>query len=275
MVSAQDVKKLRDKTGAGMMDCKKALIEANGNFEKAIDYLRKKGQKVSAARADKDTAEGSVFIQTNADNTAGTIIALSCETDFVAKTEDFQNLGQQIVDVACANQVSDIEALLALSIDNLSIREKITSLIGKVGEKITISACKSLRSSVVVTYLHGSKLGVLAGMEGAQGNEVVEAGQDVAMQIAAMNPLAIDKDGIDTAVIERELAVGKELARNEGKPEAMLEKIAQGRLNKFFKENTLLPQAFVKDNAVTIAQYLKGVAPNLTVTAFERVAIGS
>lgn len=276
MITAQDVKKLRDQTGAGMMDCKKALTEANGDFEQAIDYLRKKGQKVSAARADKATSEGAVFVQTNTDNTQGAIIALSCETDFVAKTDDFQTLGQKIADVACNSQPTDIEALLQLTIDGTSVQDEITALVGRVGERATISAYKTLHSEAVVPYIHtGSKLGVLVGLQGTQSASVTEAGQDVAMQIAAMSPLAVDKDGIDQSTIDRELEVGKELARNEGKPEAMLDKIAQGRLNKFFKEHTLLPQPFVKDNAMTIEQYLKSVVPSLTVTAFERVAVGS
>jgi len=274
MIPAQEVKKLRDQTGAGMMDCKKALTEANGDFEKAIEILRKKGQKVSAARADKVTTEGSVFAKTNDQHSYGVIIVLSCETDFVAKTEAFQLLGQDILNAAFDHQPADVEALLKLTVEGLSVQEKITELVGKIGEKITISTYKTLRSETVVSYLHiGGTIGVLVGLQGTQGPQVLEAGQNVAMQIAAMNPLAIDKDSIDPAVIDKELAIGIEQARNEGKPEAMLEKIAQGRLSKFFKETTLLQQPFVKDSSQTITQYLQSVAPTLTVTAFERVAV--
>ncbi|MEL6412561.1 MAG: translation elongation factor Ts [Bacteroidota bacterium] len=274
MITAQDVKKLRDQTGAGMMDCKKALAEAGGDFERAIDILRKKGQKVSAARADKETTEGAVFAQTNATHSQGALIALSCETDFVAKNEAFQQLGQQILESVLAHQPADMASLLQLTVEGLTVQEKLTDLVGKVGEKITISAYKILSSETVAPYIHtGGKLGVLVALQGGQGPQVIEAGQDVAMQIAAMNPLAVDKDGIEAAVIDKELAIGKELARNEGKPEAMLDKIAQGRLHKFFKENTLLQQPFVKDNGLTIDQYLKGVAPNLTVTSFARIAV--
>ncbi|MEL6539378.1 MAG: translation elongation factor Ts, partial [Bacteroidota bacterium] len=192
MITAQDVKKLRDLTGAGMMDCKKALIEANGDFEKAIDYLRKKGQKVSAARAGNTTSEGAIFVHTNTNDTQGVIVALSCETDFVAKTEAFQTLGQQIADAACGSQPSDIDALLQLTIDGAPVQDKITALVGKIGEKTTISAYKALHSETVVPYIHtGDKLGVLVGLEGSKGVSFTEAGQDVAMQVAAMSPLAV------------------------------------------------------------------------------------
>lgn len=276
MITAQDVKKLRDQTGAGMMDCKKALSEAAGNFEKAADILRKKGQKISAARAEKEATEGAIFAQTNAAHDHGALIALSCETDFVAKNASFQQLGQQILEAALSHQPADAAALLQLTIDGLSIQDKITDLVGKIGEKVTISAYKLLSGETVVTYIHtGGKLGVLVALQGGQGPQVIEAGQDIAMQIAAMNPLAVDKDGIDPAIIDKELAIGKELARNEGKPEDMLDKIAQGRLSKFFKDNTLLQQPFVKDNGMTIARYLQSVVPGLTVAAFERIFVAA
>jgi elongation factor Ts len=275
-ITAQDVNKLRQMTGAGMMDCKKALTEAEGDFDKAVDLLRKKGQKVSASRADRTTTEGVVFAKTSADNKVGVMIAFTCETDFVAKNEDFQSLGKAILDAAFDNRPADIEALKAIKIEGLSIEEKIVENIGKIGEKLEISAYEVLESEAVVPYIHaGSKLGVLVALANVGGADVTEAGRDVAMQIAAMNPVAVNKDGVDSTVIEREIQIGMEQARAEGKPEAMLEKIAQGKLSKFFKENTLLDQAFVKDNSVSISQYLDKVQKGLTVSAFKRYAIGA
>ncbi len=273
MITAQDINKLRQQTGAGMMDCKKALTEAQGDFDQAIDILRKKGQKISAARADRTTTEGAVFAKTNAEGNYGILIGLSCETDFVAKNQAFQELGATILDAAFAHQPSTSDALLALSLEGHTIEEKITDLVGKIGEKVTLSVYATLSSETVVPYIHMGKLGVLVGLQGAQGPEVIEAGKNVAMQIAAMNPLALDKDGVDSKLAEKELVIAKEQARNEGKPEAMLEKIAQGRLEKFFKENTLLHQPFVKDNSLTIAQYVAQVAPQLAITAFERRSV--
>ena len=257
------------------MDCKKALTEAAGDFDKAIEILRKKGQKVSAARADKATTEGVVFTKTNDAHNHGIMFALSCETDFVAKNEAFQQLGQTILEAAFTHKPTTLETLLNIAAqDGLSIQEKITELVGKIGEKVAISAYTMLSSETVVPYIHmGSKLGVLVGLTGSNSPQVIEAGRDVAMQIAAMNPLAVDKRGIDTTIVDRELTIAREQARNEGKPEIMLDKIAQGRLNKFFKENTLLDQPFVKNNGLTIAQYLESVASSLTVTAFERISI--
>ncbi|MHA7878026.1 MAG: translation elongation factor Ts [Bacteroidota bacterium] len=272
MISAQNINKLRQQTGAGMMDCKKALIEAAGDFDKAIEILRKKGQKVSTARADRATTEGIVLAQTNDAHDYGVVLALSCETDFVAKNEIFQQLGQTILDVAFTHRPATLEELLALKVDNLTIQEKIIEVIGKIGEKVAITAYVTLSSETVVSYIHmGNKLGVLVGLQGSRIPQVVEAGRDVAMQIAAMAPLAVDKDGIDKATLDRELAIAKEQVRNAGMPEMMLDKIAQGRLNKFFKESVLLAQPFVKNNKITTAQYLASVAPNLTVVAFERV----
>jgi elongation factor Ts len=275
MITAQDINKLRQQTGAGMMDCKKALTEGEGNFDKAIEILRKKGQKVSAARADRATTEGIVLTKTNDAHNYGVILALSCETDFVAKNEAFQQLGQTILEAAFVHKPTTLENLLLLAAgDGVCIQEKITALIGKIGEKVTISAYATLSNETVVPYVHvGNKLGVLVGLQGSHDPQVIEAGKDVAMQIAALNPLAVDKDDIDAVIVERELAIAKEQAQNEGKPEIMLDKIAQGRLNKFFKENTLLHQLFVKNNELTVAQYLASVAPSLTVAAFKRVSI--
>ncbi|MEM7055559.1 MAG: translation elongation factor Ts [Bacteroidota bacterium] len=275
-ITAQDINKLRQLTGVGMMDCKQALAEARGDFDKAIELLRKKGQKLAAVRAGKATTEGLVLAGVNKVHSYGVIIALSCETDFVAKNKAFQELGQAILATALALQPDTTETLSKLTIEDHTIQERITELIGKMGENITLSAYDTLSSEVVVPYLHtGSKLGVLVGLKGGTGEQVIVAGKDVAMQIAAMNPIAVDKDGVDTTIVEKELAIAREQAINEGKPPAILEKIAQGKLYKFFKENTLLTQPFVKDNSLTVAQYLAQVASDLTVTGFKRVLVGT
>lgn len=274
-ITAQEVNKLRQMTGAGMMDCKKALTEANGDFDAAIDLLRKKGQKVSASRSDRETTEGAVFVNTNDNNTEGVLIALGCETDFVAKNEEFQNLGNAILKVAVEKKPASIEALKNEQVDGQSIEEKVIELVGKIGEKVEIVAYEILNADAVVAYIHaGSKLGVLVGLKGANGSDVTTAGRDVAMQIAAMNPVGVDKDDVDPTVVAREIEIGREQARAEGKPEAMLDKIAEGKLNRFYKDNTLLNQVFVKDNALTVAKYLDSVNKGLTVSAFKRVAIG-
>ncbi len=273
-ISAQDVNKLRQMTGAGMMDCKKALTEANGDFDTAIDILRKKGQKVSAARSDRETSEGAVFVKTLNSGKEGIIIALGCETDFVAKNEEFQSLGNAIIEVAAKSKPSSKEDLKASKIDERTVEEHIVELVGKIGEKIDIVAYDILTGDQVVPYIHaGAKLGVLVALKGVNGADVSEVGRDVAMQIAAMKPVAVDKDGVDPSLIEREIEIGKEQARAEGKPEAMLEKIAQGKLAKFYKENTLLNQQFVKDPALTISQLLDGVTKGLTVSEFKRVSV--
>ncbi|MCU0428355.1 MAG: translation elongation factor Ts [Cytophagaceae bacterium] len=276
VISASDVNKLRQMTGAGMMDCKKALTEANGDFEAAIDILRKKGQKVSASRAENKTSEGIVLIQVSADGKNGKLIALACETEPVSKVEDFRNLGQQILEVAVAKNAADADALQALSLANgRTVAENIIDLTGKIGEKIVVQNYENVSGEQVVPYLHSNgKLGVLVVFKGANGADILEVGKDVAMQIAAMKPLAVDKDGVDKSIVEREIEIGKEQARAEGKPEAMLEKIALGKLNKFYKDSTLLNQEFVKDGSKTIAQLLDGVQKGLTVTDFKRISIG-
>ena len=274
-ISAQEVNKLRQMTGAGMMDCKKALVEADGDFDKAIELLRKKGQKVSASRADRETSEGVVFAKTSDSQDKGMLLAFTCETDFVAKNEDFIALGNAIIDEAFQNNAADIDAIKALSLDGLTVAEKIVEATGKIGEKLEISAYEVLESEKVVTYIHSNKkLGVLVGLKNAGSTSVEEAGKDVAMQIAAMNPIALDKDGVDAATVEKEIEIGKEQARQEGKPENIIEKIAQGKLQKFFKENTLLSQSFVKDNSLSIQKYLDGVSKGLTVSDFKRMVIG-
>ena len=274
-ISAQDVNKLRQMTGAGMMDCKKALTEADGDFDKAIELLRKKGQKVSASRADRETSEGVVFAKTNAEGTEGALIAFTCETDFVAKNEEFIQLGNQIAELAFAQKPESTEALNSMSLGDLTVGEKIVELTGKIGEKLEVKAFEILSGEAIVPYIHSnSKLGVLVALKNVNGTDVTEAGKDVAMQIAAMNPVAVDKDGVDSSIVEKEVEIGKDQARQEGKPEEMIEKIAMGKLNKFFKENTLLSQAFVKDNSKSIAQYLDGVVKGMTVSEFKRVSIG-
>lgn len=274
-ISAQDVNKLRQMTGAGMMDCKKALTEAEGDFEKAIEILRKKGQKVSASRSDRDAKEGSVFIKVSEDRKEAVLIALNCETDFVAKNDEFQSLGNLIADTAYASKPADKQALLNLKAGSLTLNEKIVELVGKIGEKVEVSEYIHMKGETVVPYVHaGSKLGVLVSLKGINGKDVTEAGKDVGMQIAAMNPVAVDEKSVDRTLIEKELEIAKAQIIAEGKPENMVEKIAQGKLNKFFKESTLLHQAFVKDNSKTVAQYLDSVSKGLTVAEFKRVTIG-
>ena len=272
-ITAADVNKLRQMTGAGMMDCKKALAEAEGDFEKAIDYLRKKGQKVAANRADREAKEGYILAQTNAEGTKGYLVAISCETDFVAKNQDFVNFAQGILDVAMANSPADADALKALPFDGATVNDKIFDMVGKIGEKIELSRYEMISAAKVIAYNHpGNRLASMVGLSSASAPE--NAGKDVAMQIAAMNPVAIDKDDVDSAIIERELEIAKEVIRQEGKPEEMVEKIAAGKLNKFYQENTLLNQNFVKEDKKTVRQYLDSVEKGLTVSVFKRVQIG-
>lgn len=274
-ITAKEVNQLRKMTGAGMMDCKKALVEAEGDFDKAIEILRKKGQKLSEKRADRETKEGAVFVRTSEDGGEAVLIAFTCETDFVAKNDDFKALGNEIADAAIGNKPADSEALKALSLGEQTVQEKVTELIGKIGEKLEVSVYELVTGEQVVSYIHSTgKLGVLVALTGVNGTDVSEAGKDVGMQIAAMNPVALDKDGVDESVIAKEIEIGREQARQEGKPEAILDKIAQGKLNKFFKENTLLSQAFVKQPKQSISQYLDSVAKGLTVADFKRVNIG-
>ena len=276
-ITAQDVNKLRQMTGAGMMDCKKALQEADGDFEQAVDILRKQGQKVAAKRADNAVSEGTVLVHISADGTNGKIIALACETEPVSNVDDFKNLAQSILDKAVADNISDKASLLAATLaDGRPVTENIIDLVGKLGEKLEIVAYENVTADQVVPYIHSNgKLGVLVAFEGVNGGDVTELGKDVAMQIAAMKPVALDKDGVDSATVEREIEVGKEQARAEGKPEAMLEKIAQGKLQKFYKDNTLLNQEFVKDSSLTIRQLLEKTSKGLSVKSFNRIAIGA
>jgi len=276
MISAQDVNKQRTMTGAGMMDCKKALTEAEGDFEKAIEILRKKGQKVSASRSDRDAKEGSVFVKNTDDKKEAFLIALNCETDFVGKNEEFQNLGKMILEAAFQNKPASKEELLTLPVaGGLTVNDKIIELVGKIGEKIEVSEYVHMKGEAVIPYIHaGSKLGVLVSLKGVNGKDVTDAGKDVGMQIAAMNPVSVDETQVDKDLIAKEMEIAKAQIIAEGKPENMVEKIAAGKLNKFFKENTLLPQTFVKDNSKTVAQYLDGITKGLTVAEFKRVLIG-
>ncbi|MGI4873147.1 MAG: translation elongation factor Ts, partial [Janthinobacterium lividum] len=275
-ITAADVNKLRTMTGAGMMDCKKALTEADGDFEAARDILRKQGQKIADKRADNATSEGLVLVNVTADGTTGKLVALACETESVAKVADFRNLVQQILDTAVKSNVGTKEDLLAATeADGRTVQEHITELTGKIGEKLDLTYA-TLTAEKVASYIHSdNKKGVLVGLKNVGGADTAEVGRDVAMQIVAMKPVAVDKDGVDAGTVEREIEIGKEQARAEGKPEAMLEKIAQGKLNKFYKDNTLLNQEFVKDNSLTIAQLLDKTSKGMTVESFKRVVIGA
>jgi len=274
-ISAKQVNELRQKTGSGMMDCKKALIDSNGDFDKAIDILRKKGQKVSASRADRKTSEGIVLYKLNENHSKGIILSFTCETDFVAKNQEFIDLANNIINIASSNKVSNIKDILAIRLNSLTVEENILELIGKIGEKIEISDFKILLGEKIVPYIHaGNKLGVLVSLSNTSSVDYVSVGKDVAMQIAAMNPMALNGDGVNQSIIDKEIEIGKEQARKEGKPEQIIEKIAQGKLQKFFKENTLLSQTFVKDNSLTVKSYLASQSPDLTIDSFLRVSIG-
>lgn len=275
-ITAADVAKLRKQTGAGMMDCKKALQESEGDFEKAVDILRKKGAKVAAKRADKEATEGYVLGKTNAEGNFGVLVMVNCETDFVGKSEDFVNLVTKIADMALEKKVTTLEEAKSLDMGNGTVEQALSDLIGKTGEKMEFDSFAGIEAPKVFAYNHlGNKIGTLVGLNKADAPDVDEKGHDVAMQIAAMNPVAISKENVPEEVVNKELEIGKELARQEGKPEAMLDKIAQGRLGKFFKENTLLSQDFIKDSKKTVGEYLKESDKDLTVTSFYRFALGA
>jgi len=273
-ISASDVKRLRDMTGAGMMDCKKALTETGGDFEAAIEFLRKKGQKLSAKRADRDAKEGVVLAVVSDDNSKGVVVRLSCETDFVAKNDDFVEMTQKIADLALSKFPETKEDLLNEDFGGITLGNKIIEQTGVIGEKVELADYKKLEAPMVVPYIHmGNRAGVIVGLNKAS-DSFMDAGKDVAMQVAAMNPIAVDKDGVSQDTIQKEIEIGMDIARQEGKPEAMLEKIATGKLNKFFKENTLLNQAFVKNNKQSIAQFLQSIDKDLTVTDFKHIKLG-
>jgi elongation factor Ts len=274
-ITAADVNKLRQMTGAGMMDCKKALTEAEGDFEAAIDVIRKAGQKVAAKRADNATNEGVVLVALSADHSNGKLIALACETEPVSKVADFNNLAKSIIDKAAASHAPSAHDLLAEPLaDGRSVEGHIIELTGRIGEKITLAAYENISAEKVVSYIHSNnKIGVLVAFENVQGADVSEIGKDIAMQITAMKPVALDKDGVDAETIEREIEIGKDQARQEGKPEAMLEKIAVGKLEKFYREQTLLNQQFVKDSSITIRQLLENKQKGLTISMFKRISL--
>ena len=273
-ITAQDVNKLRQQTGAGMMDCKKALVEADGDFEAAVDILRKKGQKIAAKRGENDAKEGVIFAETTKDGKSGIVLTLNCETDFVAKNDGFRDFVQSLMNIAIDKMPATAEELKALAYDDrLTVEDKITEQIGVIGEKLDLSGYAKLVADRVVAYNHpGNQLATLVALNSSS-SEAEDAGRQVAMQVAAMNPIALDKSGVDQATIEREIEVGKDLAIQEGKPADMAEKIAQGRLNKFFKENTLLSQEFIRDNKLTVEQFLDSTEKGLTVVEFKRLAL--
>jgi elongation factor Ts len=272
VINAADVAKLRRVTLAGMMDCKKALEESEGNFDKAIEIIRKKGQAVANKRADREATEGVVLSKVSPDGKTGAIIVLNSETDFVAKNADFQALANKILDIAVTKKPANLEALKSLPLDGGKVGEKVVEYIGIIGEKLDLSYFEKIEAAHVQAYIHpGNRLATLVGFTKSGIDDQVY--KDVAMQIAAMNPVAVDKDFVPESVIAQELEIGKEQARRDGKPEEMLEKIAQGKLTKFFKESTLLNQEFVKDNKITIRQYLQSVNKELTVTEFKRYTL--
>lgn len=274
-ITASEVNKLRQMTGAGMMDCKNALVETQGDFEAAVDYLRKKGAKIAAKRADREATEGCVIAMVNESRSAGVIVLLACETDFVAKNEAFVELAKSIATLAMDNKPADLDALKALSLNGVAVADRLMDEVAKIGEKIDVTKYELVEGSNVVSYIHGSnRMGVLVEMNNAATDANMVAGKDVAMQIAAMNPVAVNRDSVDANTIERELEIGREQARAEGKPEAMIDRIASGKLEKFFKESTLIAQDFVKDGSMTVEKYLSSVEPGLTVTRFKRVQLG-
>jgi len=277
-ITAAEINKLRQTTGAGMMDCRKALVESDGDFEKAIDYLRKKGQKVAALRSDREAKEGVIIAKTTADQKTGLIITLACETDFVSKNAEFVAVAQSIMDVAIKNNVKSLEELKACKLENATVSDKIDDQVAKIGEKIQLTRFERIDADAVASYIHGAyRMGVLVGLN-KNTAPALEAGREVAMQIAAMNPLAVDQDSVSKEMIEREKAIVTDQIRNDpkmaGKPDEMIEKIAVGKLNAFFKENTLTAQPFVKDASKTVAEHLKSVDAGLKVTQFKRVQLG-
>ncbi len=271
-ITAAEVNKLRKTTGAGMMDCKNALVEAEGDFEKAIEILRKKGQKVAAKRADRESSEGAAIAKVSEDKTNGVIISLNCETDFVAKNESFVKLAKDLAEMAL--NFNSKEDFLNANFNGVTVQDKLTEQTGVIGEKIEIGGFKKLSAPFVGSYIHaGNKIATLVGLSAlVDGSEV--AAKDVAMQAAAMNPIALDEEHVEQSVIEKEIEIAKDQLRQEGKPEARLENIAKGKLNRFFKDNTLVNQAFIKDSKQTVAQYVKSVDDSLKITGFERVALG-
>ena len=273
-ITASDVNALRKKTGAGMMDCKNALTEAEGNQEKAIEILRKKGQKVAAKRADRDAAEGVIIAKTSADGTFGAVVRVSSETDFVAKNQDFIDFVSSIADKATELKSENADALKAADLNGRTVEDSLLDQVGKIGEKIELVDYQMISAPAVFAYTHpGNRLATIMGLNKADVTDIATIGKEVNMQIAAMAPVALDKDGVDASIVKTEIEIGMDQARQEGKPEGLLEKIAMGKLNKFYKENTLLNQAFVRNNKQSVSQYLQEADKNLTVTGFFRLAL--
>lgn len=270
-ITAADVNKLRKSTGAGMMDCKKALVEAEGDFEKAIEILRKKGQKVAAKRADRDSSEGAVIAKVNDANNKGVIVSLNCETDFVAKNEDFVTLAKSLADLAI--NYDSLDTFLTADLNGITVADKLTEQTGVIGEKIEIGGFETLEAAFVGSYIHaGNKIATLTGLSAAV-EGAGEVAKNVSMQAAAMNPVALNEDGVSQDTINKEIEIAKDQLRAEGKPEAMLDNIAKGKIKRFFKDNTLVNQAYIKDSKQSVAAYVKSVDSDLTVTGFKRVAL--
>jgi len=275
-ITAADVNKLRQMSGAGMMDCKKALQETEGDFDKAIDYLRKKGQKVAGKRADRDANQGFVVASTTADQTYGAVVMVNCETDFVGKTEEFIKFAKDLLDLGLASRIQNVADLMPMSLGTTTVEEKLNELLGKTGEKIQIAHYEVIEAPVVFAYNHfGNRLATVLGLSKKDTKNAAEIGHELAMQVAAMSPVAVDKENVSQEVIDREIEIGKDQARQEGKAEEMLEKIAQGKLSKFFKEMTLLNQDFIKDTKKTVRQYIVENDKDLTVTGFKRLQLGA
>ena len=273
-ISASDVNKLRQQTGSGMMDCKKALMEANGDFEAAIDILRKKGQKIAANRQDREAKEGYVFGRVSADGKTGMVVAVCCETDFVAKNSDFVSYGESILDAAMKNNPASVDELKALKLGDRTITDTLIDQMGRIGEKIDVVDFQNVQADKVIVYNHpGNRLTSIIGFTPAS-DAIADAGRDIAMQVAAMAPVAIDKDDVDPTMVEREIEIAKDQIRAEGKPESMIEKIALGKINKFYSEYTLLNQQFIKDEKLNVRQYLEKIDKNARISAMKRVKIG-
>lgn len=273
-ITASQVNELRQKTGAGMMDCKKALVEAGGDFEKATDILRKKGQKLASSRAERSANEGVVLSTVNTAGNKAYAVMLKCETDFVAKNQEVIDFAQAILDLAVEKDCDSLESLQGLEMNGRTLQDNITDMIGKTGEKMELGDYGVVAGEKAFAYTHpGNRIASIAALNKSGVNDIDVVGKDVVMQIAAMAPVSLDKDDVDPAIVEKEIEIGKEQALQEGKPEHLLEKIAMGKLNKFFKESTLLNQEFIKDNKKTVAQMLKEADKDLTVVAFRRLAL--
>ena len=275
IITASVVNKLRQITGAGMMDCKKALQESNGDIDGAVDILRKKGAAKAAKRADREAAEGLTIAKSSNDNTHGIVVEVNCETDFVAMNDDFIAFANQVADFALINQFTDKYALLGASFEGKTLGEICVDKTAVIGEKVEVSNYALLSSEGVAAYNHGAnRIGVLVALN-SNSDESLEAGRDLAMQVAAMNPIAVDEKAVSQEVKDKELEIGRDIAKQEGKPEEMLDRIAQGKLKRFFKDNTLMNQSYVKDSSMTVSAFLKSVSPNLEVKSFERFQLGA